>query len=154
MRSKKLKRKLTLKDVHEYCPFELQVPWPLDIGYPGDPERFCWPFPGQQMAWKDGDVIWGVLFIGDEVRGFTVSSRYYNDAVPFAEAGSAFDAEDVYHLPCTNRVVRNVGDPECVQRVFNDVVRLIAKQRNRAERRSTKRRIGRMLWNMSRGIRS
>jgi hypothetical protein len=118
---------LTLRYEHEGSQIGVRVPWPLANGNPRGQQRFCWPFPGQEKAWACGGLIRGVLFIGDEIRGFTVPARYYNDAVGPKDMACAIDPEDVISMVATNRVVQNVGDPDRVQHAFDEVVSLIRK---------------------------
>jgi hypothetical protein len=138
MRSKTTKTQfLTLRYQHQCQQIDVRVPWPLAIKTPTGPERFCWPFPGQERVWAYGGRVFGVLFIGDEMRAFsTVRNR---DATAPINMESAIDPQAVTMLG-PNRVIQNVNDRDCVQRVFNEVVRLIAQERERAEWREKRNR--------------
>jgi hypothetical protein len=108
---------------------EVLVPWPLAIHKSMGPERFCWIIPGQERAWDLGKLVWGVFFIGNEILGFSVFARYYNDAIALKHLDCSICPEDVRVI--AKRVVPNVRDGDCVQQAFNEIVSSIRARRER-----------------------
>jgi hypothetical protein len=108
---------------------EVLVPWPLAIHKAMGAERFCWIIPGQERAWESGKLVWGVFFVGNEILGFFVFARYYNDAIPLKHLDCSVCPEDVRVI--AKRVVQNVRDGDSVQHAFNEIVRLIHVRRVR-----------------------
>ncbi len=112
----------------------LPIPWPL-FG-PGKkafgdlaqvPRKFLWVFPGQGHKVWTNDAVWGVLFIGDEIRGCTgLVDSYYKSV----------DVEDVNSIHETNLVVPNIHDLASVQEIFDQVVKRVEKLRYRQERKT------------------
>lgn len=100
---------------------ELLVPWPLARDEFLKPQRFAWLFPGQRIEWWRREPIWGILFVGDEIRGFVSS---------VARDGS-IDPKYVNPLYETNLVVPNIWDPASVQLTFERVVEAVKKVRAR-----------------------
>ncbi|HLG99482.1 MAG TPA: hypothetical protein VKX49_24450 [Bryobacteraceae bacterium] len=145
MHSKKHRQFLTLGYQHLRDQINIRLPWPLAIHRPAGPERFWWLLPGQESAWEHGDQVWGVLFMGDEIRGFVVRARFYNDAIGPRNIGFALECEAVLMLARTNRVVQNVHDCQCVQRVFNEVLSLIEGERHKMHWQR-RRRSGSLRW--------
>jgi hypothetical protein len=108
----------------------VSVPWPLTTssnlaGKAWTPrtERFFWPLPGRERASLSRDVLWGVLFIGDQIRGAV-----------------GYDVDTAQEVVGTNMVIPDVNDFESIQRTFSRVVQAVLEERKRSERERDKRR--------------